>query len=180
MAVHCLQQPRMLLGLCVARARCRLKIWHAQYQDSQPVFCKAAFQPVGLQCLLINEVIPPMTFALLCGASLDSCWLISPACWGPPEWQHRPFDPSITPSFAMSAKHGVSPSKLLMKMLNNTGSTRINPWSTPWVTGPHASHWNSFCWSQPLGPSTSACILPAGQSECHRNVFRQSCWSQDK
>lgn len=110
MAMHCLQQPRMLIGFCV-------------------------------QGHIVSSFFS-------CDTSLDSCWCISPPCQGPPQ-------SSTTPRFQLFAKLFASSSKLLIKLLNNTGSC-TNLWSTPLVTGFCASHWNSLCWSQPFDPSRSA------------------------
>lgn len=105
MAMHCLQQSRMLFRFCVQEHTVDSTADVLNTKTASSVFCEDAFQSGSSQCPLEHEIIPShgQDFRTpLCGTSLDSCWPFSPTCQDPPKWQHRPSDPSIiSPSFAL-------------------------------------------------------------------------------
>ena len=102
--------------------------------DPQVIFCKAAFQTVGTQHILVHGVIIWTGWT-----SWGSCVPISPACQSPCGWEHNLLVLSGTPPCFVSSEdllrvHSGPSSRSLMKMLSSIDPS-VCSWDAPLETG---------------------------------------------
>ena len=85
LATVCLLQPRMMVAFFTARVICWFKVSLLPAENPQVIFCRAAFQPVSPQHVLVPGAGLSIS---LCWASWCSCWPVSPAGLSPSGCQH--------------------------------------------------------------------------------------------